>query len=245
VIVCPHCQRPVSLGDVLVVHESAETFAVVSRILSATGHAPVNVQTGVQAAALTQSTSFSLVLIDVAIQGIYAFELVPKLKALAASPYVVLLASVYDKTAYKRAPTSLYGADAYLEQHHLPDELPNIVAKVFSSGLTAIPYDTVKAQRAVLRDAAHEDPVAGSSEEQLQQARHLARRVLLDVSLYQGDLWAQGIAGKNLRELLQKPLSDAKVFMAERLPLALKGGGAPDFIEEALRELLAEQGGVK
>ena len=34
---------------------------------------------------------------------------------------VVLVASIYNRTGYKRRPTSLYGADDYVEQHHIPD----------------------------------------------------------------------------------------------------------------------------
>ncbi len=36
---------------------------------------------------------------------------------------MVLVASVYNRTGYKRRPTSLYGADDYVEQHHIPDAL--------------------------------------------------------------------------------------------------------------------------
>ena len=267
-IACPHCQRPFDLetaqisdasvrlfcdrcgklfslaeaSRVLVVHESEETYAAVARIVSATGHAAVHVRDGRQALALVGTTNFALVLVDVAVQGVYAFELVPKLKSLALQPHVVLIASVYDRAAYKRAPTSLYGADEYIEQHHLPDKLPQIVARIFAGTAPPISVDAVQEERAVLRDAARESLSPGSRDEQLRQARTLARRVLMDVSLYQGDVWALGLAGRNLRELLQKPLADAKVFVAERLPAALKGADAPDFIEEALAQLLAEQG---
>ena len=229
----------------LVVHESAETFAVVARIASQSGHAAINVRDGAQALALTSTTNFALVLVDVATQGVYAFELVPKLKALALSPHVVLMASVYDPAAYKRAPTSLYGADAYIEQHHLPDKLPEIIAKIFAGAPPAISVDAVQEERAVLRDAARESLIAGSRDEQIAQARSLARRVLMDVSLYQGDLWAQGLANRNLRELLKKPLADAKSFVNARLPASLQDTGAPDFIEEALAQLLADKGGAR
>ena len=37
--------------------------------------------------------------------------------------FVVLVASVYRPTGYKRRPTRLYGADDYIEIHHLGDAL--------------------------------------------------------------------------------------------------------------------------
>jgi len=36
---------------------------------------------------------------------------------------VVLVSAIYDKTRYKRAPSSLYGADDYIERHHIHDGL--------------------------------------------------------------------------------------------------------------------------
>ena len=41
----------------------------------------------------------------------------------APTTRVVLVASIYNRTGYKRRPTSLYGADDYVEQHHIPDAL--------------------------------------------------------------------------------------------------------------------------
>ena len=43
---------------------------------------------------------------------------------------VILIASVFNKTAYKRTPHSLYGADDYVEQHHIPDMLPVKLARL-------------------------------------------------------------------------------------------------------------------
>jgi response regulator RpfG family c-di-GMP phosphodiesterase len=64
-------------------------------------------------------------LIDVALPGLFAFELVDKVRNRPALKEVkiLLLSSVYNKMAYKRTPTSLYGADDYIEKHHISDDL--------------------------------------------------------------------------------------------------------------------------
>ncbi len=228
---------------VLLVHESPQTLDVVRRIVAETGHSAVSVADGGAALAMCQSNAFALVLVDVATQGIYAFELVQRLKNLPVEqkPYVVLLASVYDKTAYKRAPTSLYGADDYLEQHHLPDKLPLIVAKVFSSAAPNVPAEIMAEQRQALHDVSGEAPMHAGPEVRA-QAEKLARRVLLDLSLYQGDVWAEGLQKGDLRERMKKALAEAKQFLSERLPEALRH---EDFIEEALDVLLSEQKGER
>ena len=79
-------------------------------------------------AALAQAPS-ALVL-DVAVGGRLAYEVVEEARK-HASTRVVLIASIYNRTGYKRRPTSLYGADDYVEQHHIPDAL---VPKLSSIG---------------------------------------------------------------------------------------------------------------
>ncbi|HEX9112786.1 MAG TPA: response regulator, partial [Nitrospirota bacterium] len=63
--------------------------------------------------------------LDVGLPGIYGFELCERLKAdpVTKSIKIVLLSSVYDMRRYKRTPVSLYGADDYIEKHHIPDFL--------------------------------------------------------------------------------------------------------------------------
>ena len=63
--------------------------------------------------------------LDVGLPGIYGFELCERLKGDPATKAIkiVLLSSVYDMRRYKRTPASLYGADDYIEKHHIPDFL--------------------------------------------------------------------------------------------------------------------------
>jgi CheY-like chemotaxis protein len=63
--------------------------------------------------------------LDVGLPGIYGFELCERLKGSpdTATIKIVLLSSVYDMRRYKRTPVNLYGADDYIEKHHIPDYL--------------------------------------------------------------------------------------------------------------------------
>ena len=49
----------------------------------------------------------------------------PELSAIA----VILVASIYDKSKYKRQPDNLYGAEDYIERHQLQDELIQKIKK--------------------------------------------------------------------------------------------------------------------
>src|SRR5690606_33684975 len=71
--------------------------------------------------------AFSAMVLDVALPGTLAcYELIQLAKTGLPQPIsaVVLVASVFRRTSYKRRPTSLYGADDYVELHRLGDQLP-------------------------------------------------------------------------------------------------------------------------
>src|SRR5208337_2285915 len=73
--------------------------------------------------------------------GAEALRLLTRHRPPAADTKVVLLASVYRHTAYKRRPTSLYGAHDYVEQHHVPDLLPTKLCALLDidpSGVSAL-----------------------------------------------------------------------------------------------------------
>jgi CheY-like chemotaxis protein len=72
------------------------------------------------------------IVLDVGLPGIYGFDLCERLKNNpdTKSIKIVLLSSVYDMRRYKRTPMTLYGADDYIEKHHIPDLLPGKLNKL-------------------------------------------------------------------------------------------------------------------
>jgi len=83
--------------------------------------------------------------LDVGLPGIYGFELCERLKddPKTKGIKIILLSSVYDMRRYKRTPANLYGADDYIEKHHIPDFLPSKLQKlIFPDKLAAEPPKT-------------------------------------------------------------------------------------------------------
>lgn len=66
-----------------------------------------------------------VVIVDVGFPDILGFEIANMIKQRRdlKDIGVILLASIHDKTRYKREPESLYGADDYIERHHIQDQL--------------------------------------------------------------------------------------------------------------------------
>ena len=77
--------------------------------------------------ALKKATALKprVMIVDVGLTGIYGFELCERLKGDpdTRNIKIILLSSVYGLTAYKRNPVTLYGADDFIEKHHIPDKL--------------------------------------------------------------------------------------------------------------------------
>jgi DNA-binding response OmpR family regulator len=70
-----------------------------------------------------------VVIVDVGILDIIGFEIADRIKKRddLKGIGIILLASIHDKTRYKREPESLYGAQDYIERHHIQDQL---IAKI-------------------------------------------------------------------------------------------------------------------
>ena len=75
-----------------------------------------------------------VVLLDVALPSMYGFEVCDAVRKNPdiSSVKLILIASIYDKTRYKRSPNSLYGADDYIEKHHIPDLLATMIYRLVS-----------------------------------------------------------------------------------------------------------------
>ncbi len=121
----PFAPAPTSGPLVLVAHDSDVVRKMVADILVGSGFRVDTAADGVEALKKSMENKPQAIVLDVGLPGIYGFELCERLKANPATKAIkiVLLSSVYDMRRYKRTPTNLYGADDYIEKHHIPDFL--------------------------------------------------------------------------------------------------------------------------
>jgi DNA-binding response OmpR family regulator len=211
-------------------------------VARAAGHEVIAVTDGESARLLLRSTPPPAALVvDVALPGALGYELCDEVAALGLPTRVVLIASVYSKTAYKRRPTSLYGAADYVEQHHIVDQLgPKLdalleghPAPVRRRNIT----DTGEQKAMAIREAGEERLAFRyrSRAEGEQRARGLARLLVADMMLYAGDLissWrAQGAPGE-VPEELRADVAEARRLYELRVPPEL--AAARDYFGEAL-----------
>jgi len=228
---------------VLVAHSDQALCGTVCDLLENAGISNQVCHSGDAALAAMQRRVPDVVLADVALPGLYAFEVVDRVRQQPGleNVKVILLSSVYNKAAYKRRPESLYGADDYIEKHHLPDDLVNKVLSLSSGERPPAPRGAKSQDEQRTWDAVNErlqqaerDEVVSDPELDIEQARRLARIVASDIALYNQDQVEEGIREGTFFELLATEISEGERLFCERF------GSQPTFGRRLLRAAFEE-----
>ncbi|MEK7705902.1 MAG: hypothetical protein AAB426_13150 [Myxococcota bacterium] len=211
---CVSCQAllfvPTGGPRVLVGHASDNLCQYVGAVLVEAGFSPLRAPDGEVALRLLSSHRPAAAVLDVGLTGVLAFEVIDYVRRELADvgTKVVLLASVYSRTAYKRNPTSLYGADDYVEQHHIPDKLPTKLCELLdidASGVAAL---------AAGRFSANVEPSDRTDVWGRDRVWALAHSIVSDIALYYQQEFEQaanngGLAG------IAAPLDEGRMLLAK------------------------------
>jgi CheY-like chemotaxis protein len=238
--------------SVIVAHESETIREVIRRLLDGVGWPVRAVADGTQAVAALDGKPKALVL-DVAVGGTLAYDVVEETRKRSPDTRVVLIASIYNRTGYKRRPTSLYGADDYVEQHHIPDSLVGKLSRLIGPPPAPLP-GTVPAPHADspegrrIRDAGEHRldalPATPPNPQQIERAERLARLIVADIALYNGDAIDQSAQSGDTTELdarLRLDLEEGRLLFDLRVPESVRR--TRDFVGEALDQLRAQRRG--
>jgi response regulator RpfG family c-di-GMP phosphodiesterase len=201
-------------------------------------------------------------LIDVALPGLFAFELVDKVRNRPALKEIkiLLLSSVYNKMAYKRTPTSLYGADDYIEKHHISDDLIPKISRLIThaepltkrqvpsleeevTGKLLEPQDAgaeskeyLEEINMLIRSAEEREMLADTFSEAQEKARQLARSIVSDIALYNQERVEEGIRTGQFYELMEGEIAEGRRLFAERVGSTVHG--QEDFLQTAFAALI-------
>jgi CheY-like chemotaxis protein len=211
---------------ILVAHERMALGQAIGRVLSAQGFAAVTVCDATAAEAAMRAEMFAALVLDVALPGATpCHELIQLAKSglPAPIPAVVLVASVFRKTSYKRRPTQLYGADDYVEIHRLGDQLPRKLWQLLGGDPAAMP--NLRDAEAVL--ATLEDEGDQRLFEQRGRAQRLSELIVADLILYAGDRVLAANSAAEARELLAPDLQGARQLFRQIHPVPLAPGVDP------------------
>lgn len=247
--------------SVLVAHSDKALCATIEEILHDAGLSCRTCHDGWEALDLMDASPPQVAVIDVALPGLFAFEAAEKVRRRPGleGVKVLLLSSVYNRMAYKRTPSSLYGADDYIEKHHIPDDL---VTKINRLAVHAVPASSgelasggVIAGQAlqgqekdrnsrILVDEVNEkirsaevNEISGvAAEEKIVKARRLARIIVSDIALYNQDRVEEGIRQGTFHRLLSSEIDEGNRLFRERT--APEICSREDFLEQAFASFI-------
>ncbi|KAF0220623.1 MAG: response regulator [Geobacteraceae bacterium] len=255
---------------VVVAHESAAFCSAVKKVLAPEPFDVFSCNDGKEALAAIERLLPDTVLLDVSLPSMYGFEVCEAVRKNPAmsSVKLILIASIYDKTRYKRSPSSLYGADDYIEKHHIPDSLAATIYRLVAGQEPADSHvgdnppieeegeavpprlsaretaDQESTRREFQRD---EEPVILSSvtppAPELTaahvKARRLARIIVSDIALYNQATVEEGIRNGNFYRLLADDVHEGRALYERRVPEEIRS--CTSYLKEAFEELISKK----
>lgn len=245
---------------ILVAHESVEFCAAVEKVLAAEPFDIISCHDGKEAVDLVLRLKPDVVLLNVALPTLYGFQVCEALRGNpeTSDTKIILLAAIYDKTKYKRSPQSLYGADDYIEQHHIPDALAAMIYRL-ATDAKEVEKDSLAVQEEVAaapdrltpaeadrQEVVRKELMTRATAEESAAAEHLyktamqlARSIVSDISLYREAELEEAIKTDAVELCLGLEIRDGRAIYESRMP-----GFASfprDFYAEALAELICQK----
>jgi phage terminase Nu1 subunit (DNA packaging protein) len=150
--------------------------------------------------------------------------------------------------AYKRRPTTLYGADDYIEKHHIPLDLIAKIHNLIERGCpevkggaiapeempTRLEIDELKTR---LQNAEESESLLAPLElAELAKAQRLARIIASDISLYDEAKVKEGIRSGTFFELFAKEIAEGRQHFLTRVPESVHRRVA--ILDDAFNELI-------
>ena len=252
---------------VMVAHSDKELCTTITTILQRAGITCQSGHDGKDVLTMMDAAPPHVAVVDVALQGLYAFEVVEKVRRRPGlgEVKIILLSSVYNKMAYKRSPSSLYGADDYIEKHHIPDDLVPKINRLLVGAVPANEPSTSEETRPgevlpekvaaeqsldyihkVNREiqSAEDRQVSGDQKQpETERAKRLARIIVSDIALYHQERVDEGIRNGNWTQLLAEEIQEARKLFTSRFPdpkiqqAKILEAAFVDFLQRRRREL--------
>lgn len=223
---------------VLVADPMTDEGKATAAALAAWGMQSILVHDGVEAILTIQRRMPRAAIIDAALPKMYGFQICELLKRNESLRHihVVLVGAIHDRNRYRRSPTEIYGADAYLERPQLPDALWPILRGFglpVSGGIAAPESPRPRPAPAARREPAPPPPPAEPMlDAEVAKAERLARIVVSDIILYNQEKFDAAVRAGNVLEAMSGDLEEGRALFAQRIDARVRE--QRDFLAEEL-----------
>jgi len=238
--------RELDKKKVLVAHDGEVVRSTIEAILREAGYQVITATDGIEAMVKLERERPFLALLDVALPKIYGFEVCKQIKNRPETKetLVILLASIYDATRYKREPETLYGADDYIEKHHIEDSLLDKIRRLTEKPAKGVEEKPPPIERAVTggefkEEEISQEPVPSVDSEAIEKAKRFARIIISDIALYNQRLVEEGIRNDNFYTLLESDIEEGRNLYNSRVLPEIRSRG--DFYKEAIDDFIQKK----
>jgi predicted Zn finger-like uncharacterized protein len=228
-------------GKVIVAHEDPAIVEKISNFLRKKGYAVITSQDGIDTMIKAIKELPFLAFLDVALPKIYGFELCKRLKERPETKdiKVILICSIYDKTRYRREPNSLYGADDYIEEHHIEDLLMEKIAALMPPKIEAQQPQAAIPSRPEIKPAVKPEikkEIKTEADEAVEKAKRLARTIIADIYLYSSTKMEEAIKKNTFYAEFASDIKEGTKLYNGRVSQEVKNKG--DFFREAIENFI-------
>jgi DNA-binding response OmpR family regulator len=241
----PAKPEPVASKKVLVAVEGEVTYEMISEILSEAGYEVITASDGQQALDLIKQIRPRVSIVDVGLPNVFESLIAENMKQQDKFQglRIILVSSIHDRTKYKREPESLYGADDYIERHHIQDKLLNKVDKLMElQRPVQAPQPAAPKVQSAGPDLGRVSPKSAVMEGDLSAhdaAKRLARIIISDIALYSQKKIEEGLKNDTLREVLKDEIEEGLRLYQSRTPREVST--TTRYYEEALMDFIQKQ----
>jgi predicted Zn finger-like uncharacterized protein len=239
---------------VLVADADVEAGKAIASALVAAGLQPVLVHDGVEAILTIQRTLPRVVVLDAGLPKMFGFQVCELMKRNESLRHirVVLVGAIHHRDRYRRAPSEIYGADAYLERHQLRegllDTLRGFGLEIGRGAPARTAAPPAPAPRpAVLPPRARPEPVRAPEPAvdpalaaEVGRAERLARIIVSDVVLYNEEKLDAAIAAGNVAQAFDAEMQEGRGHFAQRIDARVRE--TRDFLTEELLRVARARG---
>ena len=246
---------------VLVADPSEERAKESAAAIAGWGLVPHVVHDGVEAMLAIQRMRPSAVVLDAGLPKMFGFQVceVVKRNESLRSTRVMLVGTIHHRDRYRRDPSDLYGADAYLEQPDLPEGLLPLLKDAgmpvqepegMAAGRSAAPPEASPNPTASPAPPVPDRPEPAAEPEAVdperaterEHAARLARIAVSEMLLYQPEKFDRASREGTLEQVLDLEIQEARALLRQRIGEEVRA--ERDFILDELQRVAAERVGA-
>jgi predicted Zn finger-like uncharacterized protein len=242
-------KKTLDTTKVLIAHSIPEVLQSARAVLNDQGYKVITATDGIEVMVKTLKELPFLAVVEVSLPKIYGFELCKKLKSREETKAMkfILIASIFDKSRYRREPVSLYGADDYIEAQDIPAMLTEKINKlaVMPEEGADHPQSDQKGTAGIEPDVrqpvapVETKPSEGKNDEATEKAKRLSRTIINDIYLYNAAKVMESIKNGNFYSMFASELNEGQKLYKNRIPQGIRDKA--NYFKETIEDFISKK----